>query len=160
MCDLLKICSVTGQGPPFAGFCAKTLPRKWFFQFILLGLLTCACEGMDTTHVTQDFYLVDMDYDAEERSLSFSVNDRDYVGVVGPTVVGYALSGEYILVKQRPKFFLEPKSTRKPLYYIVDTDVERLRMPEQGVMGPMVLSDFNETCKKMRIRTPVRFLED
>lgn len=155
-----KICSVTGKEYSFAGFYAKTLPRKWFFQFILLGALTCACDGMDTTHVTKDFYLVDMDYDAEERSLSFSVNDRDYLGVVGPTVVGYSLSGKYILVKQRPKFFMEPKSTREPLYYIVDTDVERLRMPEQGVMGPMVLSDFNEMCKKMRIGTPVRFLED
>lgn len=127
---------------------------------VLLGLVFCSCEGISKKHVTEDFYLIDMDYDQDDRSLSFSVGEGDYVGVVGPTVVGYALSGKYILVKQRPKQHLEPKSTSAPVYYIIDMDVERLRMPQQGVTGPSDLAEFYKTCVKLRISTPVRFVED
>lgn len=115
---------------------------------------------MRKQHVTKDFYLIDMDYIEEERSLHFEYSEGGYPGIVGPTVVGYALSGKYILVKQKPKLFLEPKSTREPLYYIVDTDVDRLRMPQQGVAGPFVPADFDKACKELGISTPVQFEEE
>ena len=127
---------------------------------VLFTIFLCSCEGLSKKHVTKDFYLIDMDYIKEERSLHFEYSEGGYPGIVGPTVVGYALSGKYILVKQKPKFFLESKSARKPVYYIVDTDVERLLMPEQGVTGPLTLTDFNRACQKLGIPTNVRFEED
>jgi hypothetical protein len=123
----------------------------------ILLIILSGCDGLDSIHLTGNYYLVDIEYDSLERSLSYKTKAGGFVGVVEPTVSEYWFDRRYIVVKQNRKFPSEFVSSPETNYYIVDMHVENIFMPEKGVTGPLTLNEFQAECEKLGIHNAIKF---
>jgi hypothetical protein len=126
---------------------------KIAYAFLLSVFI--GCKGVSDEQVVGRYYLVAMDYVKEETSLSYKLEDGNYVGVVDKTIFAVGFNDNYIIAKQHP-------SNNRAItnYYIVPIYKENTLSPEKGLIGALTLEQFNEKRKEFNIPDEVTFTKE
>lgn len=124
-----------------------------FLLSIVFVLLISACSGLSTTKVTGKYFLVAMDGDKSNTSLSYEVGDDEdaFEGVIEPIVGAVGVDSNFIIAKQYAT--LDPKKESERFYYYIVVMAERTeRGDKNGVYGPFNENDF--LIKKKQLGVP------
>jgi hypothetical protein len=114
--------------------------------FIIIIAVT-GCQGfvIDKT-VAGKFHLIAVDV-KENLSLSYNLNNGDYIGVVNQTVFAVGHNDKYIIVKQHPQILGKNFTD----YYIVPVIVKNQYWIEKEVIGPLRRDQFEQKKKELNI---------
>jgi len=105
--------------------------------FFILATLLISCTGLDVKHVTGDFYLVYPDYSNKNISLSYQVENGQYMGVIPcrPSDVGF--NDKYLVARC------------KESYYILLIEHNGRIYPDQKRIGPLSENLFLEKLESI-----------
>ena len=92
------------------------------------------------------FHLIAVDV-KEDVSLSYELDDGNFIGVVNQTVFAVGHNDKYIIVKQHPQQL--GKSITN--YYVVPVFVKNQYWIEKEVVGPLTKEQFERKKKELNI---------
>lgn len=123
---------------------------KPFALILFISFCLMSCAGMSVDNVIGDYYIVCMDYDKDDASLSYKVGDESYVGLVNEGVYAVGNNQRYIIVKQKKQSF-KGITEENSSYYIVTVKNKKTYHPEKGVLGPYNKNEFDSMTVKLGI---------
>ena len=115
----------------------------------LLGVV--ACNGLSDNQVVGRYSLVSVDA-KENTTLSYQLEDGNYVGVVDKVVFAIGFDDSYIIAKQHPS-----NNRGVANYYIVPVYKKPTLSPEKGVIGPLTADQFMVKRKELGISEKLTF---
>jgi Protein of unknown function (DUF3997) len=128
---------------------------KFKYKYIVFLIISLyGCNGMKEELIFGKFYLIELDYIKEDRTLSYSLGDS-YIGVIDKTVFAVGYDENYIIAKQHPN-----NNKRITNYFIVDSKIKDKYWIEKGVFGPFTLSEFKKKKRELNISVSVKFTKE
>jgi hypothetical protein len=131
---------------------------KRILKYLITGILLTACSGMYEKHLTGNYYLTKTDYADEELSLSYKLENGDYIGVVNPTLFAVGYDDDYIIAKNHPQIrgaFTFNKNVT--YYYIVPLKYKVHHSPDENRIGPLSEEEFKAKRKELKMSDSLTF---
>ena len=127
-----------------------------YIKLFVITLLT-SCNGISVEHLTDNYYLTKMDYEANNRSLSYKLGKGSYLGVVNATIFAVGYNDDFIIVKQHPRSFPNPPDTNMTNYYVVPLKFKVNHWADENKFGPLTLEEFLIKRKELEISDDLEF---
>jgi len=136
------------------------MKKKLFILLLLLPIFSGCQYGTHKDKITDKYFLTYVDTESM-LSLSYDLEDGDFIGVVNDAVFAVGYNSNFIIVKNHP--FVEPDSINRTVtnYYIVkiDKNISKYKVDENKI-GPMTELNFNKKRKELKIPDNLDFTID
>ena len=115
------------------------------------------CKGLSSKKITDNYFLIAMDYEKEKTNLSYKISSGDYIGVITSTVFAVGYNEDFIIAKQHPRKFPNPPDKSITNYFIIPIKDKVRQSPDDNKIGPLTESEFKEKRKELGIPDEVTF---
>lgn len=132
--------------------------KKQLLNFLLLILLVGCQVFVSDRKIVDKYWLITIDTKAD-LSLSYQLENGDFIGIINGGVFAIGNNAEYIIVKQHPyKFGPEPINKSITNYYIVpiDRNISQYKV-EKNLIGPLNEIEFEKQKEKLMIPNDLTF---
>jgi len=123
---------------------------KTVIGFLLISLLSSCSEFTVKDNLTKGYVLLS-DSEVNGTSISFQLNNGDYIDVISNDVFAYGFSKDFIIAKQHPSIL--PKSSDKLItnYFIIPLKHTVSQFPDLNKIGPLNKEQFNDKIKVLKL---------
>lgn len=135
---------------------------KTIIFYILILFILVSCSGrfglaMKEKIIT-NYYLIAAD-DIKDCGLSYHENTdgSNYGLIITATVYAVGYNDKYMIIKQHPRSFPKPPDKKITNYYILPLKKGMNWRTNNGLIGPLTFSQFNEQRKKLGIEESLSF---
>ena len=130
---------------------------KRIILFLLLPIFSGCQYGMHKEKITDKYFLTYVDTESM-LSLSYDLEDGDFIGVVNDAVFAVGYNSNFIIVKNHP--FVEPDSINRTVtnYFIIqiDRNISQFKVDENKI-GPLSKQEFDKKRKELKIPVNLDF---
>jgi len=131
------------------------------FYFGLTFLMFAGCRGLSDQRVTERYFLVAMDYENSQTSLSYDVdnNDESFVQVIAPMVYAVGCDRRFIILKQHPVRIRYGSPNMSLTYYYILTQQPQPSkiVDDKNLHGPFDERQFLSQRKQLGVPDSVDF---
>ena len=136
------------------------MKKKLIILLLLLPIFSGCQYGTHKDKIIDKYFLTYVDTESM-LSLSYDLENGDFIGVVNDAVFAVGYNSNFIIVKNHP--FVEPDSINRTVtnYYIVkiDKNISKYKVDENKI-GPMTELNFNKKRKELKIPDNLDFTID
>lgn len=118
-------------------------------SFYIFLLLLTSCGFVEEEKITGNYYAIAIDTD-NDRTLSYRLENGNYVGIVAACLQSVGVSDRYIIAVQGPEYFKASDSSMFH-YFIVPIKQEYTLFPEEGIAGPLTKKECLDSAAALGI---------
>lgn len=113
---------------------------------LVLAIFFISCNGIIKNHIVGRYYLVAVDTN-DNMTIGYEVDDDgNTIGVVDEKIFSIGNNDKYIIAKQHSN-----RNKNAVNYFIIPVYKEFTYSPENGVIGPLSLNQFEAKRKELNI---------
>jgi hypothetical protein len=124
-------------------------------SLLLMVFIVWSCNDTNK-HIIDQYFITDFE---GERSLTFKLNNGDYIDVVKPSVVEIANDEYFIIVKQHPQDFSKLPNKAVTNYFIIPLKSRLSKFADLNVYGPLTKDDFEIKKRSLKVSGGLTFTE-
>jgi hypothetical protein len=108
-------------------------------------------------HIIDNYYLLAIDSESD-ISISYKLNNGDYIGVVNGGIYAFGYNDDYIILKQHPLNKVGDLIKETTLYYIIpiDKNISQYKV-DQNKIGPLHEDEFFKMRNELSIPSNLIF---
>ena len=131
--------------------------RKQIIILLLLSILSGCQYGIHKEKIIDKYFLTYVDSESM-TTLSYDLDDGNFIGVVNDAVFAVGYNSNFIIVKNHP--FVEPNSINRTVtnYFIIQIDRNiSIYHVEENKIGPLTEQAFYKKRKELKIPADLDF---